>query len=58
MPKPGIYRMVRNNPVQVFKQLERVPTVEPRFGFSYAAQLSVDKNVGRIFDEALAQALR
>ena len=58
LPNPGIYRMVRSTPVQVFKQLERVPTVGPRFDFHYASQLSVEKHAGRIFDEALAQALR
>ena len=58
IPKPGIYRMMGDTPVQVFKQLDRVPTVEKRFDFAYAAQLSVDKNVGRIFDQAMIEALR
>lgn len=58
IPNPGIYRMMGTTPVQVFKQLEHVPTVQKRFDFEYAAQLSVDKNVGKIFDEALAQAMR
>lgn len=58
IPKPGIYRMMGSTPVQVFKQLERVPTVQKRFDFAYAAQISVEKNAGRLFDEALAQAMR
>lgn len=58
IPNPGIYRMMGNTPVQVFKQLERVPTVEKRFDFAYAAQLSVEKNVGRFFDQAMSEALR
>ena len=33
IPKPGIYRMMGDTPVQVFKQLDRVPTVEKRFDF-------------------------
>lgn len=55
MPKPGIYRMMGDTPVQVFKQLERVPTVQKRFDFAFASQLSVDKNVEKIFDEATRQ---
>ena len=58
MPKPGIYRMKGDTPLQVFKQLDRVPTVTPRFDFQFAAQNTVNKHVNRIFDEALAQALR
>lgn len=58
IPRPGIYRMMGDDPVQVFKQLERVPTVQKRFDFAYASQLSVDRNVGKIFDQAAAEFVR
>jgi hypothetical protein len=58
IPKPGIYRMMSDDAVQVFRQLERVPTVQRRFDFAYASQLSVDRNAGKIFDQAVAEFVR
>lgn len=55
---PGIYRMMNGRPVQLFKQLERVPTVEKRFDFHYASQLSVKNNAQAIFDKAVAEFVR
>lgn len=58
IPKPGIYRMMGDTPVQLFKQLDRVPTVQKSFDFQYAAELSVSRNVGRIFDQARAEFVK
>jgi len=54
---PGIYRMMGSTPIQVFKQLERVPTVQKRYDFAYAAQLAVKQNVKQIFDNVFLQAV-
>lgn len=58
IPKPGIYRMMGDTPVQLFKQLDRVPTVEKRFDFQYAAELSVKNNVELIFAKARAEFVK
>lgn len=59
LPSPGIYRVYRGNSiVQLFKQLENVPTVQKSYDFRYAAELSVSKNVNRIFNEAVAQYVK
>lgn len=58
LPGPGIYKVENNSITQVFKQLSRVPTVQKRFDFSYAAQLSIEQNFQRIFDQAAAEFVR
>jgi hypothetical protein len=51
----GIYRVMGDDYVQLFKLLRRTPTVEKRFDFAYASQLSVEKNVEKIFDKAISE---
>lgn len=56
IPKAGIYRIMQGKPVQVFKQLQDIPSVPMIYDFAYAAQVAVEKNVQTIFDKAFAFA--
>lgn len=58
LPGPGIYKVENNSMTQVFKQLSRIPTVEKRFDFAYASQLSVERNFQQIFDRAADEFVR
>lgn len=52
----GIYRVMGGNLVQVFRQLDRVPTVKPNFQFRQAVALSVKNNFESVFQAAAVQA--
>ena len=58
IPAPGIYRIMRQTPVQVFKQLERVPTVAKRYDFMFTAEDAINKNVLPIFNQAVLQFVK
>lgn len=58
IPKPGIYRMSGDDIVPIFKQLERIPTVQKRFDFQFAAKDSLNKNINIIFEKVLNEFVK
>lgn len=58
LPDPGIYRVVSDTPVQLFKQLERMPTVRRKFDFVGSAERSVQARVQAVFNRAVAEHVK